>query len=425
MSLSYEGSPPNKVNEGQFHFGRLMRQINHKITAGQDFKSIFEFLFESLDPIIPYDRIGIALIEGSGEMAELHCKWMKSKMQSGHLGVGFRGPLHGSRLQDIIQVGRPRIINDLSQYSLEKPESVSAKLALKDGIRSSLTCPIFSDKGPMGVVFFSSSKPNTYKAEHIDIYLEIADELSFVINQDRIRSEAKHIKSSGQNVRMLLHDLKAPLGIIQGFLEIAQDESWYDTLDGDAKNIFSTLVRNASHMHILLNELAELNQLNFEGANVNISQVSLRDFITELNTVGKELASKKLIRFELNCEIELPANAEFDPLKIRRAINNLLSNAVKYSPRFSNVNLAVSYRQNQLHFEVSDNGQGIPESELPKLFKEFGKTSVLPTEGESSSGIGLAIVKKIVEQHGGEVAVRSQVGIGSTFSFWIPLGLKT
>jgi signal transduction histidine kinase len=69
---------------------------------------------------------------------------------------------------------------------------------------------------------------------------------------------------------------------------------------------------------------------------------------------------------------------------------------------------------------VIDQGQGIPESEFPKLFQEFGKTSVRPTEGESSSGIGLAIVRKIVEQHGGRASIRSEVGRGSTFGFWIP-----
>lgn len=77
-------------------------------------------------------------------------------------------------------------------------------------------------------------------------------------------------------------------------------------------------------------------------------------------------------------------------------------------------------KQIEFFFYIIDQGQGIPQSEIPKLFKEFGKTSVRPTSGENSTGLGLAIAKKIVEQHGGEINVVSEVGRGSTFSFWLP-----
>ena len=416
MSLIIDEISQPKTREAQFKFGRLMREINHKISAGDGFVSIFDFLFESMDTIIPYDRIGIALVEGD----KLYSKWMKSKLPSGHLGPGYCGPLAGSSLKQILESGRPRIINDLLKYSLEKPESESTRLALKDGIRSSLTCPVCLDGSPIGIVFFSSGVLNTYKSEHIETYLEIADELSFVIGQDRIRREAAHVKSTSQNVRMLLHDLKSPLGVIQGFLQIAQDEAWYDSLNDDAKKIFDTLQRNAVHMHELLNELAELNHLNFHGSKLEVCEVLLQEFISEVMETGRELASQKSITFNSECSFIGFERAVFDPMKIRRALDNLVSNAVKYSNRNTKICLTTTVQNEKLHFEVVDQGLGIPESELPKLFQEFGKTSVRPTEKESSSGIGLAIVKKIVEQHGGQVFVYSEVGKGSTFGFWIP-----
>lgn len=163
MQPTIEERSQTRIREAQFKFGRLMREINHKITAGNDFKSIFNFLYDSLDTIIPYDRIGIALIEDG----HLCSQWMRSKMPSGNLGPGYCGPLAGSSLKQILETGRPRIINDLVQYGRQKPESESTKLALKDGIRSSLTCPVYSDGAPIGIVFFSSGKPDTYKSEHI------------------------------------------------------------------------------------------------------------------------------------------------------------------------------------------------------------------------------------------------------------------
>ena len=178
--------------------------------------------------------------------------------------------------------------------------------------------------------------------------------------------------------------------------------------------------RNAIHMNGLLNELAELNQLNFHGNKLEVSKIDLKKFISEVATAGRDVASKKAINFSLECESTCPEKASFDPLKIRRVLENLISNAVKYSDRNTSVRLKIGLRHECLHFEVIDQGLGIPESEFSKLFQEFGKTSVRPTEQESSSGIGLAIVKKIVEQHGGQVSVHSKVGAGSTFSFRIP-----
>jgi signal transduction histidine kinase len=97
---------------------------------------------------------------------------------------------------------------------------------------------------------------------------------------------------------------------------------------------------------------------------------------------------------------------------------------VKFSARGTNVQLEIKREGARLIFEVVDEGQGIPESEIPKLFREFGRTSVRPTEGERSTGLGLAIAKKIVEQHGGQISVKSEKGKGSTFAFWLPLDEK-
>ncbi len=417
-----QDSDIKKVNlhESQFQFGRLLLKINHRIAAGDDSKSILDFLFDSLDAIIPFDRIGIALIEEHNKIRILRSIWVKSKMPVCNLGVGYCGPLEGSSLQHILDSGQSRILNNLIEYGLKKPESQSTKLALKDGILSSLTCPLYLKNEPIGVVFFSSRKTDTYRSQHIDTFLEIAEELSFVISQDRIRRKAANLKSAGQNARMLLHDLKSPLGVIQGFLQIAQEQAWYESLEDNAKKIFSVLERNAHHMGDLLNELAELNQLNFQINRIEISEVNLNDFFSKLIVAGNEIAAKKEIRFLLKIGPNVPKIFLFDSLKIRRVLDNLLSNAVKYSVRQTTIECTVNFKLNRLYFEIADQGQGIPTSELHKLFEEFGKTSVLPTEGESSSGLGLAIAKKIVEQHGGQISVRSEFGKGSVFSFWIP-----
>lgn len=160
MSLSVESPTQSKIREAQFQFGRLMREINHKISAGDEFKNILNFLFDSLDTIIPYDRIGIALVEDG----QLCAKWMNSKLPGGNLGPGYCGPLAGSSLKHILETGQPRIINDLVQYGMQKPDSESTKLALKDGIKSSLSLYLLQQSGDFFYRFLCSFDFNFIKA---------------------------------------------------------------------------------------------------------------------------------------------------------------------------------------------------------------------------------------------------------------------
>jgi signal transduction histidine kinase len=114
--------------------------------------------------------------------------------------------------------------------------------------------------------------------------------------------------------------------------------------------------------------------------------------------------------------------AIFDRNKIQQVVNNLLSNAIKYSFPNTKIVIDISLEDSEIVTQIIDQGQGIPEMELSKLFQPFQTTSARPTAAnEKSTGLGLAIVKKIVEAHHGTIHVESTVGKGSTFIFSIPL----
>ncbi|MGE3533654.1 MAG: GAF domain-containing protein [Parachlamydiales bacterium] len=289
-----------RIRRAQFRFGRVLKEVNDKLNAGDNSKKIFDFMFDSLSVVIPYDRIGIATIEGEGAFQQICCRWMRSKLPNPKLGIGYCAPLKGSSLENILKSGRPRIINDLQKYAFDHPQSQSTALALRDGIRSSLTCPLYSNKEPVGVVFFSSREVDTYSTEHFETYSEIANELSVIIEQDRLRDEAEKTMSKSQNVRMILHDLKSPLGIVQSYLNVAHDEDWFKSLSIDAQEIFAIIERNASHMLGLLEELAELSQLNFATEKIKLAQVSLRDFIKKSRFQDENLPAKKKSNFKFS-----------------------------------------------------------------------------------------------------------------------------
>ncbi|MCM2281771.1 MAG: GAF domain-containing sensor histidine kinase [Bdellovibrionaceae bacterium] len=414
-------SPPAPSVETELRFARLLSEINRKLSTGIDFRRVLDFVFESLHIIIPYDRIAIALIEGDAENPQVCARWIRSKIPAGHLDSGYCAPLKGTSLQKIIESDQPRVINDLIQYARENPQSISTHLIIQDGIRSSLTCPLRANDRAVGLVFFSSQLPHTYRDEHIHLYQAIAAELSVIVEQGRLRHAFEAAKSKSQNLRMVLHDLKSPLSLIQGFLEVTNTEPWFDDLSQDAKNIIEILQRNANYMSELLNELSMLSQLEARTDHVGIREISLAEFISEVAIDARQVADKKEISFTITTHPGLPEKVWLDPSLIRRVIDNLVTNAVKFSQRGTKIHATFRARNGRLIFEISDQGPGIPQNELASLFHEFGKTSVRPTEGESSTGLGLAIAKRIIEQHSGEISVESQVGKGSTFSFWVPL----
>lgn len=109
-----------------------------------------------------------------------------------------------------------------------------------------------------------------------------------------------------------------------------------------------------------------------------------------------------------------------DTQKIEQVLNNLLSNAIKFSKPNTNVVLRISATNNFFKSEVIDQGQGISEEDLTGIFKPFQTTKVKPTAGEKSTGLGLAITKKIITEHGGEIHVKSKPGEGSNFYFTLP-----
>lgn len=399
-------------------FGRLIQQINRKLGAGLAYEQILDFIFESLNLLIPFDRIGIALLDE--EQKIIRQVWMKSKIPVGTLPKNYAGPLSES-IEKIIESGQLRIIDNLTDYLAAHPESQATQLILKDGIRSSLTCPLRVRNKCVGVVFFSSREPYKYKCDHIETFLAIADELSVLIEQARLQQYFEQRQSNEKSFSHILHDLRSPLGVIQGFLEMAQQDDWFESLPDEAKDIFSVLNRNAKNMYALLDELTELKEAKSSKSAIKKQKVEMSEFIFDVVKSAQTSTRRKDLTFESSIGPGLPATATFDDLKIRRVLDNLITNAVKFSRRGDHVILTMSLTDGRLTFSISDTGLGIREHEIPRLFSEFGKTSTRPTEGENSTGLGLAIAKEIVQRHGGELSVKSQFGEGSTFSFWIPL----
>lgn len=162
---------------------RLM-EVSQQVAQGLILDDVLQRTYEAFKPLIPYDRIGCALLSDDG--ASLTAYWARTEYEQPQLTKGYSAPIKGSSLEAILRTRRPRIINDLEAYAREHPDSKSTKVVLAEGVRSSLTCPLMTEGRAIGFLFFSSCEKNTYRNLHQDLFLRIAGHLSTLVERSRL-----------------------------------------------------------------------------------------------------------------------------------------------------------------------------------------------------------------------------------------------
>jgi signal transduction histidine kinase len=214
------------------------------------------------------------------------------------------------------------------------------------------------------------------------------------------------------------HDLRSPLAGIHGLTEILLMEK--SRLSQDQLDVGNNIIRLSQNMLTLIKNLLSISSIESGILNVDLQHRKYFPFVQEQVFLYEIMAKKKNIHISLKNDIH-DIEARFDPNYMSQALGNLLSNAIKYSPRNSTITLLIYSTQQDIVTEVSDQGAGITKEDQRKLFNYFQRVSNQPTNGESSTGLGLAIAKKIVAVHGGTIGVRSAPGSGSCFYYTLPL----
>ena len=222
-----------------------------------------------------------------------------------------------------------------------------------------------------------------------------------------------------QFLGMAAHDLRNPISSILTFSEFVLESDDY-VISDDLRKILELIKTSSDFMLRLLEELLDVVKIESGKLQLNFENVCLEDFLRKNIELNALLADKKQIKIVLNIPQPLP-NIAIDPIKIEQVLNNLISNAIKYSYMETTVTVSAFSTEQHVLISVKDQGQGIPENELNKIFVPFSKISVRGTAGEKSTGLGLSIVKRIVTGHLGRIWVESESGKGSCFYFTLPL----
>jgi signal transduction histidine kinase len=218
------------------------------------------------------------------------------------------------------------------------------------------------------------------------------------------------------------HDLRSPLTVISGVISFFTSGRLGE-LSPEQKNMVSMMERNTQNLIELVNDLLDASKLESGTIRLEIASTDLRGVLNELRETMEPLAKEKGIELVVTLPADLPS-VEADRVKLRRIILNLLSNALKFTPKGGRVEVRAESQDNLVHISVSDTGVGIAPEDVARLFDKYEQARSRATRGEKGTGLGLYITRQLVELHGSEIKVRSEVGKGSTFSFTLP-GVNT
>ena len=257
-----------------------------------------------------------------------------------------------------------------------------------------------------------------------------------IILKDKVRERTQELvvkneeleKISNDKSRILgivAHDLRSPVGgifslseyIYTAVKEITSEEPVKCAELNESLEFIEMITESSKYLLELINDIIDVSAIETGKLALNLEKINYLSFLKKAIGIDKELAKNKDISILTLLEIEDNLVICMDKIKISQVINNFLENAIKFSYPLGKIILKVEDDGEYITTKVIDEGKGIPKSQRDKLFKIFSKTSIVPTGGERSNGLGLYISQNIIEAHDGIIGFEENVNMGSIFYF--------
>ncbi|MCU1234554.1 MAG: multi-sensor signal transduction histidine kinase [Candidatus Solibacter sp.] len=240
--------------------------------------------------------------------------------------------------------------------------------------------------------------------------LGIVGSLSDVTRQHELQQTKNDV------ISLVSHEMRTPLTAIQGMTELL---AAYDVEPGRRREMNLAINDEVKRLASMITEYLNITRLESGATEMRLAPVRVETVLDRILILLGPVAGQRQIQLTRDISPDLPAVlADLD--LISRAAENLVSNAIKYSPNGTTVTVAARADEEALFIEVSDQGYGVPESDLARIFEKFYRVPRVQDAGVPGTGLGLSLVREIAELHRGSVSVRSEVGRGSTFTLRIP-----
>ena len=321
----------------------------------------------------------------------------------------------------VIETTHPILAQILVEKQVVVSRDVTAVQAF-DGVPAAIqiNVPVKRDGAIRGVITLKSQNANALNDEDIAFIERLADRAGVAIKNARLYQDIQEANDAkSEFVSIVTHELRLPMTSIKGYTDLIVS-GMAGPLNEQQAQFLDVVKRNLDRMGALISDLGDINRVESGRMQFELEDVDLPEIIEDVKeSLSKEMAAREQI-------VTVAIAADFppvyaDPTRLSQVVTNLMSNAHKYTPDGGQVVVEVAVNGRFAAISVQDNGVGISEENQDKLFTQFFRAEDREVRAQTGWGLGLSIVKKLVEAQGGEISFESELGKGSTFTFTVPL----
>jgi two-component system, NtrC family, sensor kinase len=299
--------------------------------------------------------------------------------------------------------------------------------------RTLLVVPLVREDRAIGTIAIRRPEVRPFSNKQVELLQTFADQAVIAIENVRLFTEleasnreiaekSRQIEVASQHKSEFLanmsHELRTPLNAIIGFSEVLS-ERMFGELNEKQEEYSKDIHASGQHLLSLINDILDLSKIEAGRMELELTDFHLPTALDNALTLVRERAGRRSITLQMSVDERL-GEVRADERKIRQVVLNLLSNAIKFTPEGGRIEVAAVPRDGSVEVSVSDTGVGIAPEDLEAVFEEFRQVGTAEKKAEGT-GLGLTLCRKFIELHGGRISVKSQVGVGSTFTFTIPV----
>jgi len=347
----------------------------------------------------------VVLREATGEAGE------EMKKNEHFLEIGSK-----SVVGTATETGEPYIVNDVSKNPNHHVNPLLPETKAEAAI------PLKIGRRIIGALDLQATEVDAFTPEDVAVLQLLTDQFataidnarSYQLAQDAFLEMRELEKLKSQFLANMSHELRTPLNSIIGFSRVI-----LKGIDGPVTDLqqqdLTAIYNSGQHLLGLINDILDLSKIEAGKMELTFDEVDIEKLIKSVMSTVMGLVKDKPVRLEEEIEAELPP-VKADPMRVRQILINLFSNAAKFTDE-GTIKVTAKTEENHLRISVKDSGPGISEEDQEKLFQAFSQVDASATRATGGSGLGLSISKELVNMHGGEIGLHSEVGKGSEFYF--------
>ncbi len=300
------------------------------------------------------------------------------------------------------------------------------RVARAAGFRSQLSVPMLRDGKPIGGISLARREPGAFSDDQVALIQTLADQAVIAIENVRLftalQQKSRELETASRHKSEFLasmsHELRTPLNAIIGFSDVLLDKMFGEINEKQTEYLQDVLA-SGKHLLSLINDILDLSKIEAGKMELNLMEFDLAQAVEDALMLMRERAARRGITLDRHVDARL-GDIRADERKVKQVLLNLLSNAVKFTPEGGRIRVRAGLAEAMAEISVTDTGIGIALEDQVAIFEEFKQVGAASKKIEGT-GLGLALCRKFVELHGGEIWVKSEIGQGSTFTFTIPL----